>query len=385
MITEEEHPILMQVFTCKNWRPIAGEDLASFLPIANQTTRALRGYNVRLTPGEHRMRYRKFGRTGWNVSEIGYGMWGMAGWTGSEDKESLASLQRAVDLGCNFFDTAWAYGNGHSEELLGKVLRANKNSAKSGGPDKKLYVATKIPPKNRRWPARPEYSLDESYPPDYIFEYMDKSLANLGLETLDLIQFHTWEDVWLDEERLPRAIEKLRASGKVRAVGISQNRWEPANGIRAVRAGIVDAVQVIYNIFDQNPEDELFPACSEKNVAVIARVPFDEGSLTGTLTLESHWPKDDWRSTYFVPENLEASVTRADALKPLVPAGMTLPEMALRFILNNSDVHTIIPGMRKRKNVESNLAASDKGPLPATLHQKLRPHRWDRTPTKWSQ
>jgi aryl-alcohol dehydrogenase-like predicted oxidoreductase len=331
------------------------------------------------------MRYRRFGRTEWNVSEIGYGMWGMAGWTGSEDKESLASLQRAVDLGCNFFDTAWAYGNGHSEELLGKILRANKGNATAGGPDKKLYVATKIPPKNRRWPARPEYSLEESYPPDYIWEYVDKSLANIGVESLDLIQFHTWEDGWLDDERVLRAIEKLRASGKVRAVGISQNRWEPANGIRAVRAGIVDAVQVIYNIFDQNPEDELFPAGREKNVAVIARVPFDEGSLTGTLTLQSSWPKGDWRSTYFVPENLQASVTRADALKPLVPPGMTMPEMALRFILNNSDVSTIIPGMRKRKNVETNLASSDKGPLPSALHAQLRPHRWDRTPTKWSQ
>jgi aryl-alcohol dehydrogenase-like predicted oxidoreductase len=331
------------------------------------------------------MRYRKFGRTGWNVSEIGYGMWGMAGWTGSDDAESLAALQRAVDLGCNFFDTAWAYGSGHSEELLGKILRANKNNSAAGGPGKKLYAATKIPPKNRRWPSRPEYSLDDSYPPDYIFEYVDKSLKNIGADTLDLIQFHTWEDVWLNDERLPRAIEKLRATGKVRAVGISLNRWEPANGIRAVRAGLVDAVQVIYNIFDQNPEDELFPACREKNVAVIARVPFDEGTLTGTLTLDSKWPAGDWRSTYFVPENLKASVARADALKPLVPAGSTLPEMALRFILNNPDVSSIIPGMRKIRNVEANLAASDKGPLPAPLHAKLRPHRWDRTPTKWSQ
>jgi aryl-alcohol dehydrogenase-like predicted oxidoreductase len=330
------------------------------------------------------MRYRNFGRTGWNVSEIGYGMWGMAGWTGSDDAESLAALQRAVDLGCNFFDTAWAYGSGHSEELLGKILRANKNHS-TGGPDKKLYAATKIPPKNRRWPSRPEYALDDSYPPDYIVEFVDKSLKNIGADTLDLIQFHTWEDVWLNDERLPRAIEKLRASGKVRAVGISLNRWEPANGIRAVRAGLVDAVQVIYNIFDQNPEDQLFPACREKSVAIIARVPFDEGTLTGTLTVDSKWPANDWRSTYFVPENLKASVARADALKPLVPAGATLPEMALRFILNNPDVGTIIPGMRKIRNVEANLAASDKGPLPAPLHVKLRPHRWDRTPTKWSQ
>jgi aryl-alcohol dehydrogenase-like predicted oxidoreductase len=331
------------------------------------------------------MRYRKFGRAGWNVSEIGYGMWGMAGWTGSDDAESLAALQRAVDLGCNFFDTAWAYGDGHSEQLLGKILRANKNNSAVGGPDKKLYVATKVPPKNLRWPSRPEYSLGDSYPPDHIFKYVDKSLKNIGVETLDLIQLHTWEDRWLEDERVTRAAEKLRSSGKIRAFGLSLNRWEPANGIRAVRAGFVDAVQVIYNIFDQNPEDELFPACREKNVAIIARVPFDEGSLTGTLTLDSKWPASDWRSTYFVPENLKASVAHADALKPVVPAGMTMPEMALRFILNNPDVGTIIPGMRKLRNVESNLAASDKGPLPAPLHSQLRKHRWDRTPTKWSQ
>ena len=355
------------------------------------------------------MRYRRFGRTGWHVSEIGYGMWGMGGWTGSDDAESLDSLQHAVDLGCNFFDTAWAYGDGHSERLLGKILRdnsgnaashaasntagkaagnsatSNSKSAAPGGPDKKLYVATKIPPKNRRWPARPEYALDDSYPPDYLFEYVDKSLKNIAVDTLDLLQFHTWEDSWLDDSRLPRAIEKLRSSGKVRAVGISQNRWEPANGIRAVRAGLIDAVQIIYNIFDQNPEDELFPACHENDVAAIARCPFDEGGLTGTLTLDSKWPKGDWRNGYFNPENLKATVARAEKLKPMVPARSTLPEMTLRFILGNSDVSTIIPGMRKRKHVESNLAASEKGPLPAPLREQLRAHRWDRTPTKWSQ
>ena len=323
------------------------------------------------------MKYRRFGRTNWQVGEIGYGMWGMAGWTGSDDAESLASLQRSIDLGCNFFDTAWAYGDGHSEELLGKALLAN--------PNKKLYVATKVPPKNREWPSKREFSLDVSYPPEYVFEYVDKSLRNIGVETLDLIQYHTWEDNWLDDERTIRTIEQLRASGKVRFVGISMNRWEPWNGIRAVKSGLIDAVQVIYNIFDQNPEDELFPACRAHNVGVIARVPFDEGSLTGTLTLQSTWPADDWRSTYFVPENLRASVERADALKPLVPAGSNMAEMALRFILNNPDVATIIPGMRKIKNVEANIASSAKGALPAALHTELRKHHWVRQPTAWSQ
>ena len=200
-----------------------------------------------------------------------------------------------------------------------------------------------------------------------------------------MIQFHTWEDGWLDDDRWAKKMDELRREGKIRAVGISINRWEPWNGVRAVRSGLIDAVQVIYNIFDQNPEDELFPACQEKDVAVLARVPFDEGSLTGTLTLDSKWPQGDWRNTYFVPENLKSSVEHAERLNPLLPPGMTMPEMALRFILNNPVVSTIIPGMRRIHHVESNLAASDGGPLPASLHTALRAHRWDRTPTKWSQ
>ncbi|HLL76904.1 MAG TPA: aldo/keto reductase [Pyrinomonadaceae bacterium] len=325
------------------------------------------------------MRYRTFGRAGWRVSEIGYGMWGMGGtWAGSDDEESLRSLQRAADLGCNFFDTAWAYGEGHSEHLLGELVRAN--------PGKKLYTATKIPPKNRKWPARAAYTLEESYPPDHVEEYVHRSLRNSGLDSFDLMQLHTWDDSWAEDERWRAKMEELRRQGLFRAVGISLNRWEPENGVRAVRAGLVDAVQVIYNIFDQNPEDELFPACREMNVAVIARVPFDEGTLTGTLTKESRWPEGDWRNTYFVPENLIPSVERADALKPTASrAGLSLPEMALRFILNNPDVSTIIPGMRKTAHVESNLAASDSGALPPELHAELRAHRWVRRPTDWSQ
>jgi len=323
------------------------------------------------------VKYRRFGRTGWQVSEMGYGMWGMAGWTGSDDAESLQSLQRAVDLGCNFFDTAWAYGAGHSEELLGRLLRAN--------PNKRLYAATKIPPKNQKWPSRREFTLDECYPPEHIEEFVHRSLKNLGVEAIDLIQFHTWEDDWVADDRWARKIDDLKRQGLVRAAGISINRWEPANGVRAVRAGLVDAVQVIYNIFDQNPEDELFPACREHDVGVIARVPFDEGTLTGNLTKHSKWPAGDWRNTYFVPENLNASVDRAEALKPLLPPGMTLPEMALRFILMNETVSTIIPGMRKTRHVEANLGASDKGPLPPALHAELRKHRWERHPTEWSQ
>ena len=286
------------------------------------------------------MKYRTFGRTGWKVSDMGYGMWGMAGWTGSEDAESLASLQQAVDLGCNFFDTAWAYGKGHSESLLGQVLRAN--------PQKTLYTASKIPPKNNKWPSKPEYTLDDCYPPDHIEEYVHKSLENMGTDHLDLIQFHTWSDDWLEDDRWAKKMEELKRQGLIRAVGLSLNRWEPWNGVKTVTSGLVDAVQVIYNIFDQNPEDELFPACEKMNTAVIARVPFDEGTLTGTFTYDTKFPMNDWRASYFVPENLRASVDRAEALKTVLPAGMTLPEMALRFILSNPQVSTIIPGCANR-------------------------------------
>lgn len=323
------------------------------------------------------MNHRRFGRTGWETSEIGYGMWGMAGWAGSDDEESLRSLQRAVDLGCNFFDTAWAYGHGHSERLLGELVRAN--------PGKRLYTATKVPPKNFKWPSRRGYPLDEVFPPDHIERRVHESLEHAGLDRFDLVQFHVWEDDWVDDDRWARKMDDLKRQGLFDAVGISINRWEPWNGIRAVRSGHIDAVQVIYNIFDQNPEDELFPACTEMDVAVIARVPFDEGTLTGTLTKDSTWPEGDWRNTYFVPENLIPSVERAERLKAILPEGMTLPEMALRFILNEARVSTVIPGMRKLRHVEANMACSDAGPLPGALHETLRLHRWDRLPTAWSQ
>jgi aryl-alcohol dehydrogenase-like predicted oxidoreductase len=320
---------------------------------------------------------RTFGRTGWQVSDVGYGMWGMGGWTGSDDAESLEALRRSVELGCNFFDTAWAYGEGRSERLLGQLVREY--------PDRKLYVATKIPPRNRKWPSRPEYTLDETFPPDYVRAQTESSLEHLGLDHIDLMQFHVWDDGWAGDDRWQTAMSDLKREGLIHAVGISVNRWEPDNVIHALRTGFVDAVQVIYNIFDQAPEDNLFPLCRELNVGVIARVPFDEGTLIGNLTLESQWPADDWRSTYFVPDNLKASVGRAEALRPLVPAGMTMADMAMRFILSNPDVSTVIPGMRKITHVKTNIACSDAGPLNPALIDRLRAHRWDRRPAWWSQ
>lgn len=323
------------------------------------------------------MKFRKFGRTGWQVSEIGYGMWGMAGWKESDDLQSSRSLDLAVENGVNFFDTAWAYGEGHSEKLLGELVKRH--------PDSKLYTASKIPPKNFKWPAKPEYSLVESYPANHIAEYTDRTLRNLGLEQIDLLQFHTWDDTWAEREEWQQAVEGLKASGKIAAMGISVNRWEPENGISAIKTGLIDTVQVIYNIFDQAPEDVLFPLCDSLDIAVIARVPFDEGTLTGNLTKESTFPEGDWRGTYFVPENLIPSVERADLLRPLIPAGMNMAEMALRFITMNKTVSTIIPGMRKARNVLANTAVSDGQGLPEAVLESLRHHRWDRSPTAWSQ
>jgi aryl-alcohol dehydrogenase-like predicted oxidoreductase len=323
------------------------------------------------------MEYREFGRTGWRVGEIGYGMWGLAGWTGSDDAESEAALDRSVELGCNFFDTAWGYGAGKSEQVLGRLLTRH--------PEKRLYAGTKIPPRNLKWPSRRGFALDDCFPPEHIREYTEKSLANLGVSTIDLQQFHVWEDAWACDERWQRAILDLKRQGLVRHFGVSVNRWEPANVLETLKTGLIDAIQVIYNLFDQAPEDELFPLCRERGIAVIARVPFDEGTLTGTLTKDTRWPEGDWRNSYFVPENLSASVDRAEALRPLVPPAMTMPELALRFILEEPTVSTIIPGMRKVKHVESNIAVSDGKRLDSRLVRLLRQHRWDRTPTEWSQ
>jgi aryl-alcohol dehydrogenase-like predicted oxidoreductase len=328
------------------------------------------------------MRYRRFGRLGWQVSDVGFGMWGIAGgeggWSGADDVTGDAALREAAELGCNFFDTAWIYGRGHSEQMLGQLLAANAAG-------NRLYAATKIPPKDRAWPSTRTSRLGDVYPAEHIIEYAHTSRANLGVDTIDLLQFHVWEDSWADDPAWQRPVAELKEQGIIAGVGISINRWEPWNVLKTLDTGLIDAVQVIYNIFDQSPEDELFPACQARDIAVVARVPFDEGTLTGTLTEDSRWPDGDWRNSYFVPDNLREAVPRARRLAELVPPGMTLPELALRFILHNPAVATVIPGMRSSAHVQANLAASDDEPLPAGLTAELREHRWDREPTWWSQ
>jgi len=322
------------------------------------------------------MKYRKLGRTGFEVSEIAHGLWGMGGWSGSEDSESLKALQLAIDLGCNFFDSAWAYGEGKSDSLLGQILEKNKG--------KRLYAASKIPPKNERWPALPKYKYEEVFPSEHVFKYADLIRKNLGTDSIDLLQFHVWSDHWTDEPEFRKTVEKLKRDGVIRAFGLSLNRWEPENGIKAMRTGLVDSVQVIYSIFDQSPEDELFPACQELNVGVIVRVALDEGSLGGKMTKDTKFPKSDWRSRYFNPKNLANTLQRVDKLKQILPSGMSLPELALRFVLSHPAVSTTIIGMRKLEHVTENIALSDKGPLSPELLQELKRHRWERKPAPWS-
>ncbi len=316
------------------------------------------------------MRTRSFGRLGWPVSEIGHGLWGMGGWMDSDDEQSLAAIDESIAQGVTFFDTALAYGQGKSERLLGQALARHPHAA--------VTVATKIPPKNLKWPGSALDAIGDVFPPDHIRRSTETSLTNLGRSQVDLQQLHVWSDEWATDDGWQRAVDDLKRERLVRAIGISVNRWEPANGLRALRTGLIDSVQVVYNVFDQSPEDELFPLCRELGIAVIARVPFDEGSLTGTLTRGSTWPAGDWRNLYFTPEKLRETLDRVDRLRRELPAGMSLPELALRFILESPDVSTVIPGMRAAGHVRANAAVSGRESLESGLKTRLRAHRWDR-------
>jgi aryl-alcohol dehydrogenase-like predicted oxidoreductase len=247
-----------------------------------------------------------------------------------------------------------------------------------------LYAASKIPPLNDKWPASPKDKYRDVFPSDHVFKYAKLIREKLRTDSIDLLQFHVWDDSWAGEAEFRATVEKLKRDGWIRFFGLSLNRWQPENGIKAMRTGLVDVVQVIYNIFDQSPEDKLFPACRELNIGVIARVPLDEGSLGGKMTAETKFPANDWRSKYFSPENLQQTLARVEKLKPAIPKNISLPDAALRFILSDATVSTTIVGMRKPDHVRQNFAMSDAGPLDDGLLQTLKKHRWDRTPQPWS-
>jgi aryl-alcohol dehydrogenase-like predicted oxidoreductase len=318
------------------------------------------------------MKYRKLGRTNFEVSEMGYGAWGIGGhqWLGADDRESLAALRRAIELGLNFIDTALAYGDGHSEQLVAQVVR---------DAGRRIYVATKVPPKNYLWPAQPGIGIEQVFPYHHILLSTEQSLKNLRLETIDLQQLHVWNPEWIASDEWRRALEELKRSGKVRAVGISINDYQPNSALEIIRTGLIDSVQVIYNIFDQSPARSLFPLTLERNIGVIARVPLDEGSLTGKIDESTVFPPGDFREEYFRGDRKKQVREHVESIqRDLGSTQGSLAEIALRFCLSHPAVSTVIPGMRSLKNAEANCAVPDKGPLPPETLAMLRRQAWDR-------
>lgn len=315
------------------------------------------------------MQYRKLGRTGFDVSTMGYGAWGIGGkqWLGGTDDESVKALRVAIERGVNLIDTALAYGDGHSEVLVGEVVRSTSG---------KIYVATKVPPKNRIWPAS-DTPIAEVFPYDYIIASAEESLRNLKLDTIDLLQLHVWRDDWTGEDSWRRAFDDLKRSGKVQTVGVSLSEHDPDTGLGVIATGLIDAVQVIYNIFDQAPEGRLFPLCQEKNVGVLARVPLDEGGLSGHMRADTKFEKGEFRDWYFRGDRKQQVVEHVDALKKDL-GGADVADTALRFCLSHPAVSSVIPGMRTVRHAESNTALSDQGALPAETLAMLKRHAWDR-------
>jgi len=316
------------------------------------------------------MKYRTFGRLGWQVSEIGFGAWAIGGgWGSQSEADSIAALHRALDLGCNFIDTAQGYGNGKSERIIGEVLADRKGEH--------IYVATKIPPAAGSWPPSPYDKVEESYPEAYLRERLEFSLRNLKTDCLDLVQLHTWTRAW---NRAPVALEVLRRfqrEGKIRGIGISTPEHDQNSLIDLMRGGWLDSVQVIYNIFEQEPQAEFLPAAAENNVGVIVRVAFDEGSLTGKWDADTRFAADDFRSRYFAGDRLERTVKRVAAVRETIgDAEPDLPTAALKFALKPAAVSTVIPGMRNARQAELNCGVSDQLPMTDELEARLRQHNW---------
>lgn len=317
------------------------------------------------------MRYRLLGKTGYSVSEIGFGAWGIGGdkWKGGTDEESMKALHRAIDLGLNFIDTALSYGNGHSERLIGKLLLQRPE---------RIYVATKIPPKNREWPAREGIRLKEAFPKEHIIACTERSLTNLKVGQIDLQQLHVWASNWIEEAEWYETFQRLQQEGKIAHFGISVNDHEPNSASDIVAGGLIDTIQVIYNIFDPTAAFPLFLLCQEKNVGVIARSPFDQGALTGAISLETRFKPGDWREAYFTPGRRKKIAVRVKKLEKMLEEAdaIDLAELALRFSLSHPAVSTVIPGMRKVLHVIKSLLVSEMGPLSNEVLLKLASHPW---------
>jgi aryl-alcohol dehydrogenase-like predicted oxidoreductase len=318
------------------------------------------------------MNYRILGKTGLKVSEIGYGAWGIGKslWIGASDDESIKALHRSIDLGLNFIDTALAYGEGHSERLVGRLIKERSE---------RIYVATKIPPKNEIWPAPSGVPAAKAFPAEHVIACTEESLKNLGLDAIDVQQFHVWSDEWVNQGDWVEAVQKLKEEGKLKYFGVSINNHLPENAIKLIETGVVDTVQVIYNIFDQSPEDRLFPACERHNVGVIVRVALDEGGLTGKITPDTTFEEGDFRSNYFQGDRKRQVYERVQKIASDLGISLDqIAETALRYVLSHTAVSTVIPGMRSVRNVERNCQVGDGRGLPAEKVAQLKAHRWIR-------
>lgn len=317
------------------------------------------------------MRYRQLGRTGLEVSEVGFGAWGIGGgWGSTSDDESVRALHRAIDRGVTFIDTAHGYGHGHSERIVGSVVRERQE---------RIVVATKVPPANRRWPADPDTPIDEAMPEGYLTRITLESLERLGMERVDVQQLHVWAERWLHEGSWLDELAQLKRDGRIGAFGISINDHQPDTALEVVASGLIDTVQVIYNIFDQSPQDALLDLCAEHGVGVIVRVPFDEGGLTGRIDGGTVFEPTDWRRRYFRDGRAAEVSDRVDAIvRDLDVARERIAEIALRFVLSHPAVSTVIPGMRRVQNVDRNIDAADAGPLDPAQLDVLARHRWIR-------
>jgi aryl-alcohol dehydrogenase-like predicted oxidoreductase len=320
------------------------------------------------------LRYRRFGRTGWDVSEISFGGWQLGGqWGDVDDAASVRSLLYAFERGVNLVDTAELYGAGHSEEVVGEALR-------QWGGDK-VYVATKIQPVVWPPPEEDDPPMRGRYPEWHLRDGVQMALKRLGIERLDLLQLHGWlRDGVLNLDWL-ETLNALRQEGKIDKVGVSIRDYRPEEGVDLAAFGLVESVQVVFNMFEQRPADELFPAGAGTGTAFIARVPFDSGSLIGHWTKDTYagWPQDSVPAWLFRGERFTQTLQRLDALKELcAPYYPTLAEAALRYTLSDPHVSTVIPGMLTTGEIDMNVAYSDGDPFPAELKQQLVAHGWPR-------
>ncbi|HWA27503.1 MAG TPA: aldo/keto reductase [Lacunisphaera sp.] len=322
------------------------------------------------------MNYRPFGRHGFNSSEIGFGAWAIGGsWGAQADQDSLAALHRALDLGCTFIDTAAGYGNGRSERLIAQVLRDRA----AAGPREPIFVATKTPPAAGDWPPSPYNVAATCYPEAYLRQNVAQRLANLGVGRLDLLQLHTWTRAWNRNPTPFKILRQIQQEGGIRLIGVSTPEQDQNSVIDLMRGGWVDAVQVIYNLFEQEPAAELLDVARECGVAVIVRVAFDEGALTGKFTADTKFAADDFRAKYFEGDRLARAIAHAGEIKrDLAGTGYTLPQAALKWVLAHPAVSVVIPGIRNLAQAEANCGVSDLPAMPLALVERLRRHNWRR-------